>query len=311
MAPRSLAPVSEKCCKKPDTSIPSDIGRHRGADCTAEPCRHSWGARKARCSCTRARRTVPIHPCRPCRLPLRRVRRSLRIHRVRPRRRRRHLGRPSPLCRRDRRCLRCRTRRPIQTRPLRHPAEDTRCRDSRRHSRCRCPARNLDTRPDSARSRRCRPLRRCPPAAPAAPPPPPPSTTSGSPPAPPAFDPPPPSGPGLAVEPHAPTASNNRRARPHRMIARTRRSIMHAIPAPGPNFPGLTRSDRPIRAGLSRYLKKLTSSRRADPPSPRHSLPDDSSRRVAHGRRCWSRSCVRNSDRAPRICVNVCIYSSD
>ena len=37
---------------------------------------------------------------------------------------------------------------------------------------------------------------------------------------------------------------------------------MHATPAPGPNFPGLARTRRRFRAGLSQYLKKLTRSRR-------------------------------------------------
>src|SRR6185295_6505633 len=63
-------------------------------------------------------------------------------------------------------------------------------------------------------------------AAPPLPPPRPPPPVV--PPAPPALDPPPPSGPGLAVEPHPATASNNRRGTPHRMFARTG-SIMHAI----------------------------------------------------------------------------------
>src|SRR3954470_18115865 len=57
----------------------------------------------------------------------------------------------------------------------------------------------------------------CPPVDPPVPPLPP---TPVVPPAPPAFDPPPPSDPGLAVEPHAPTASTRRRA-PHRIIVRT------------------------------------------------------------------------------------------
>ena len=135
-APRSLAPVSVKCCRRPDRSIRSDIGRHPGADCSAERCHHSWVARKARCSCTRAHRTARIRPCRP-------------IHR-----RCRH-GHRSQRCRRDR-C--CRTRRPIQTRRLRRPAEDTRHRDNRPNNTHRFRARNPDTRPDWARSRRCRHL---------------------------------------------------------------------------------------------------------------------------------------------------------
>jgi hypothetical protein len=149
-APRSLAPpVSVQCCRKNDRSIRSDIGRHRGAECSAERCRHSSVARKARCSCTRAHRTPRIHPCRPNHHRCRRGHWS--------QTRRQH--RPSQSCRRDRQSRCCRTRRSFQTHRLRRPAEDTRRQDSRRSNKHRCRARNRDTRPDWARSRRRRHLR--------------------------------------------------------------------------------------------------------------------------------------------------------
>ena len=157
-APRSLAPVLVKCCRKNDRSIPSDIGRRRGADCSAERCRRSWVAHKARCSCTRARRTARIHPCRPIHRRCRRGHWSQTRHQHRPSRWCRR-ARRRRLCRHDRLRRCCRTRRPIQTRRLRRPAEDTRRRDSRQRSKHRCRARNPDTRPDWARSRRCRHLR--------------------------------------------------------------------------------------------------------------------------------------------------------
>ena len=145
-APRSLAPVSVTCCRKLDRSIPSDIARHRGADCTAERCRHSWVGRKARCSCTRAHRTARIRPSRPIHRRCRRDRWS--------QRHRQH--RPSPWCRRARQRRLRRMRRPFRPpRPLHHPEEGRRRRDSRRWNRRRCRARSPDTTPDSARILRC------------------------------------------------------------------------------------------------------------------------------------------------------------
>ncbi len=119
-APRNLVPASARCCRKSDRSIRSDIGRHRAADRSAERYRHSWVARKARCSCTRVHRTTRIRQSRPS-------------HRC---------------CRRDR---------PIQTRQRRRLVEDTRHRDSRPNNTHRCRARNPHTRPGWARSRRRRP----------------------------------------------------------------------------------------------------------------------------------------------------------
>jgi len=132
VAPRSLAPVSGTCCRTPCRSIPSGTGRRRGPDCSAEPCRHSSGARRSRCSYTRDRRRT-----------------------------RRRRFRPIRWCRHDRSCLRCRWCRPLPTRRLRRPAEDTRCPGSRQSSKRRCRARNRDTRLDLARTRHRR-ARACP-----------------------------------------------------------------------------------------------------------------------------------------------------
>jgi hypothetical protein len=101
-----------------------DTGLRREARCRSGPIRRSSGARTARCSCTPARRRAPTHRCRPSRR---------RIHRRRPRPRRPH---------------------------RRHQEAGRPHRDSRRRSRRRCQARNQDTRPDSARSRRRRHLPR-------------------------------------------------------------------------------------------------------------------------------------------------------
>ena len=82
---------------------------------------------------------------------------------------------------------------------------------------------------------------------------------------------------------------------------------MHAISAPLLIFPGLARSPRRFRAGLSRYLKKLTSGLGTTGDLQRPTTP----RRAARRRRCWSRSCCRvgllAGDPARRIRGNVCV----
>jgi len=119
------------------TCIHSGTGRRLEAGRRAGQCRRSSGARRFHRSCRGACRTPSRHPCRRCHLPIRRVPRCLRIRRGRPR-------------------LRCQRCRPIQRRPLRHQAEDTQRRGSRRNNKRRCRARNRDTRPGSPRSRSCR-----------------------------------------------------------------------------------------------------------------------------------------------------------
>lgn len=134
--PRSLARVSVPCCRKPDRSTRSDTGPRRGADCTAELCRRSWDARKARCSCRRGRHKERLHRCRR-RRPIRHDRRTQ--HRRHGRRTRRHSG-PRYLPRLSRRSI------PTHhLRPLRREAGKRR-RGSRRRSTRRYRARNPDTR---------------------------------------------------------------------------------------------------------------------------------------------------------------------
>jgi hypothetical protein len=305
VAARSRAPPDPgafRCWRRTNgMCIRSDTDRRREQEDRAGPCRRSSVARRSRCRCKRVSRTPPLHPCHPCRLRIRRVRFRLPSRRVRPCRSYRH----------DRRCLRRRTRRPIQTRRLRRPAADRRRRDSRRHSRRRCRARSPDTRPDSVRSHRYRHRRSVRPRIPPRP-------------------------RRLHVR-HLRLFRQLRRHSIHRrrpgqvwLSIRTlrppatiedRRSTSSSSRAPGQHhachsgcgayFPRARTDAQAISGRFVAVPQETDELAEADRPSPVHSAPDNTSRRVARGRRRWSRSCVRNGDGASRICVNVCFYSSD
>jgi hypothetical protein len=111
--------------------------------------------------------------------------------------------------------------------------------------------------------------------------------TAGSPgtrvpPAPPAFDPPPPSEPGLAVDPHAATNNESRRAL-RRVIARTG-SIMHASAAPRLKFPRCARAASQSRARLSQDLKNVTCFPGSRRPAAARSAAETTRRRIARER---------------------------